>query len=295
MSVNRSHFHRFQYSKALKYIRENLSGKIFLEEIAKASGSSKYHFIRIFKSYSGESPFKLIQRIRIKDSLRHLENDKLTITEISQAVGFETPSSFNKVFKCWTGLAPSDFRNIGKAQKDKVRYSLAETPKNKELKMTINLTNTPEVIERSETTILTLKTVGEYFYEIAPAVWVDFLNYLEPYFAKLNNSEFMGLSRVINGVEVEGESIYKAAVSIPFDDSFEIEGLEKEVLPRRKYAKFVLKGPHVGVWAAFDESLKIVNNSELELDNGECLEVYLNDPGCTPEEELLTEILIPIK
>ena len=294
-NFNTNQFHRFQFSKAMNFIRNNTGNKISLDEISKESGSSKYHFTRVFMSYAGETPFKTIQRLRIEHSLKIIEEEQLSMTEISQIAGFETPSAFNKVFKKWTNLSPSDFRNIGKEEKESIRYSLALSPKTKELKMRLNLTKEPEIVDRNETLVWTLKTEGEHFSEIAPAIWMDFLKFLGPHFPELAESEFMGISSILHGVESESKSIYKAAVSVSPQSGLKIEGLEKEMLPKRRYAKFLLKGPHVGVWPAFEESLNVVNESELELGEGECLEVYLNDPSQIPEEDLLTEILIPIK
>lgn len=294
-NLNTNQFHRFQFSKAMNFIRNNTENKISLDEISKESGSSKYHFTRVFMSYAGETPFNTIQRLRIEHSLKHIEDEQLSMTEISQIAGFETPSAFNKVFKKWTNLSPSEFRNIGKEEKESIRYSLVESPKTKELKMNLNLTTEPEIIERKETVVWVLKTKGEHFSEIAPVIWMDFLKYIDPHFSELTESKFMGISSINHGVESEGESIYKAAVSVASESGLQIDGLEKETLPKRKYAKFLLKGSHVGVWPAFEESLRIVNESDFEIGEGECLEVYLNDPSQTPEDELLTEILIPIK
>ena len=74
-----------------------------------------------------------------------------------------------------------------------------------------------------------------------------------------------------------------------------VKGLTKEVIPASKYAKFLLKGSYEGIWYAFDKAFKHVDESDFEFTGGPSLEVYLNDPSQTPEEELLTEILIPIK
>lgn len=53
-----------------------------------------------FKSY--------INQIRIEEAQRLLVNSNLNISEIAYTVGFNSPSSFNKVFKKITGKSPSD-------------------------------------------------------------------------------------------------------------------------------------------------------------------------------------------
>lgn len=55
---------------------------------------------------------------KIKDSLRldtalfHLANGKYTIAEISEKLGFSTPSAFSRAFKGWTGTAPESYRSL---------------------------------------------------------------------------------------------------------------------------------------------------------------------------------------
>jgi len=49
-----------------------------------------------------------INQIRVEEAQRLLTNSKLNISEIAYTVGFNSPSSFNKVFKKITGKSPSD-------------------------------------------------------------------------------------------------------------------------------------------------------------------------------------------
>ncbi|MGR3316079.1 MAG: AraC family transcriptional regulator [Roseovarius indicus] len=53
---------------------------------------------------------------KIKDNLRldvavfHLTGNKYTIAEISDKLGFSTPSAFSRAFKTWTGVSPEQYR-----------------------------------------------------------------------------------------------------------------------------------------------------------------------------------------
>lgn len=146
------HFHRMQLAKAKKFIRSQLSEKLSLDELAKASGASSYHFIRIFAAYTGETPFAYIRRERVVKSLKLLE-ENLNVTDVAQAVGFETPSSFNKAFKKETEMSPSEYRNLGKAMRYDLLNNLQMGPKAKEIIMNINMELKPEIITRQKTVI----------------------------------------------------------------------------------------------------------------------------------------------
>jgi AraC-like DNA-binding protein len=110
--VEKNHFHRLQLAKAKSYIRSRLASKLQLEDIARESGASHYHFIRVFSAYSGETPFSYIRRERILRSMNLLAGDE-SIIQVALAVGFETASAFNKAFKRETAMTPSNFRNLG--------------------------------------------------------------------------------------------------------------------------------------------------------------------------------------
>jgi AraC-like DNA-binding protein len=58
--------------------------------------------------------FDFINRYRIKEATRLLTNPvdkKITILEVLYEVGFNSKSSFNTLFKKYTGLTPTEFRN----------------------------------------------------------------------------------------------------------------------------------------------------------------------------------------
>lgn len=283
------HIHRNQLAKAKQYIQHNIDQKLNLDDIAKASGASSYHFIRVFSAYTGETPFSYIRRERIAWSLKLLEED-CSITDIAFKIGFESSSSFNKAFKKELKLSPSQYRNLGKVEKDKIIHNIHISPKAKELMMNINMEMKPEIITRNETTIYSYAASDTSFKEAAQIAWNEFLQIIPTVKEDLTQSEFLGVGEMNSN-----NCSYKAAISIPTNPQAKIDKLTKEVIPASKYAKFLLKGSYEGVWFAFDKAFKFINESEYEIGSAPSLENYLNDPSVTPESELLTEILIPLK
>ena len=58
--------------------------------------------------------FDFINRYRIEEATRLLtnpEDKKITILEVLYKVGFNSKSSFNTLFKKYTGITPTEFRN----------------------------------------------------------------------------------------------------------------------------------------------------------------------------------------
>lgn len=54
---------------------------------------------------------KIKDNLRLDTAIFHLMNNKYTIAEISEKLGYSTPSVFSRAFKSWTGVSPETYRN----------------------------------------------------------------------------------------------------------------------------------------------------------------------------------------
>jgi DNA gyrase inhibitor GyrI len=72
------------------------------------------------------------------------------------------------------------------------------------------------------------------------------------------------------------------------------KGLEHKKFKGGKYAKFILIGATHQVWDAFDKIFKLLAENKIKLRDGACIENYLSNPEIVPEDELVTELLVPI-
>ncbi len=86
--------------------RENIP----LEEYARNCGYSKYHFIRLFKEATGQTPIVYRNSLRVENACALMEQTSYTLQEISDALGFSDPAYFSKMFKRHTGMSPKRYR-----------------------------------------------------------------------------------------------------------------------------------------------------------------------------------------
>ena len=98
--------------KMLSYIQENYKQKISLEDIAKNANLSRSECSRFFKRMTGQTPFEYLISYRINQSTLLLRNTDLSITEISDEVGFGSVSYFIEKFRKQISYTPKDFRNF---------------------------------------------------------------------------------------------------------------------------------------------------------------------------------------
>jgi AraC-like DNA-binding protein/ligand-binding sensor protein len=105
--------HSSALRKAERYIWENYTRKISLQEIAAASGLSAPYFSTIFKEEMGENLSNYLNRLRVEKATTMLAETNMALSEIAAACGFEDQSWFSKIFKGYTGLSPGKYREKG--------------------------------------------------------------------------------------------------------------------------------------------------------------------------------------
>ena len=81
-----------------------------ISAIADACGVSECYFRRLFQEYSGEGPMRFRQRMRIERAKQLLLSDeRYTISEVAQELGFSDVYHFSKTFKKFCGQSPTLF------------------------------------------------------------------------------------------------------------------------------------------------------------------------------------------
>lgn len=93
-----------------QYIRQNYSQKITLDDLSEHVGINKYYLIRLFKQKTGLSPIDYLIHVRLAEAEKLLATSNVTISKISDMVGFHSPSHFSKTFKESNHCTPSAFR-----------------------------------------------------------------------------------------------------------------------------------------------------------------------------------------
>jgi AraC-like DNA-binding protein len=96
--------------KARKFIEEHSDEELSLSKVAKASRINRNHLSEKFKQVTGMNFVDYVARLRFEKARDLLLNSKRRISEIAFAVGFQSLSQFNRVFKKRSGKSPREFR-----------------------------------------------------------------------------------------------------------------------------------------------------------------------------------------
>lgn len=108
-------------NNAILYIETHLSEKLILSDIAKEAYFSPFHFHRIFSLVVGETVNNFIARLRIEKAANFLIHQKeISITEVSEIIGFTSLSSFSRAFKKFYGISPAEFKELSPEKYSKI-------------------------------------------------------------------------------------------------------------------------------------------------------------------------------
>ncbi len=103
-----------QLKPVIDYINSNYRKDITLTELSEIIGLSPQYLCRLFKECLNLRPFEYLARKRIQQAKLLLLEDKRTVNEIANEVGYNDCSYFCAVFKRHEMLSPAEFRNLNK-------------------------------------------------------------------------------------------------------------------------------------------------------------------------------------
>jgi AraC family transcriptional regulator len=101
---------RYKLRHATQFIQENISRDISFHDIAAHLKMSAFHFARMFRHTTGDSPHQYIVRCRVNRAKALLAETQLPITDVAFEVGYKTQSHFTTSFGRLVGVTPAAFR-----------------------------------------------------------------------------------------------------------------------------------------------------------------------------------------
>ena len=97
-------------TRAKQFIDAHQADDLSLADVAHAVNTSTFYFCKVFKKATGLHFTDYLSRVRIEKAKNLLLNPNLRISEIAYAVGFQSLTHFNRVFRKRAGQSPSDYR-----------------------------------------------------------------------------------------------------------------------------------------------------------------------------------------
>ncbi len=266
-------------ARTIQHLERHLDGELSLPELADVANFSPCHFHRVFRALTGEGVAEHVRRLRLERAATRLRNTSRSILEIALEAGYQAHESFTRAFEAAFHTSPSHYR----AERSFLAPSIA-------------VGDLPETAARMERigplSVIRLRHVGPYsdvgktFERLAG--WVGARGLFGPW------TQGLGISYDDPEVTPPEHLRYEAAFTAPraVPGEGEIQALD---LPVRDYATTIHKGPYSGLAVAYAGLVRwYLRHGEGEISDAPALEFYLNQPGHTAPESLLTKICLPV-
>lgn len=248
--------------KAIWYIESHFEGDITLDNVAKAAGLSKFHLVRAFSIYAGQSVMRYVRARRLSEAAKRLATENCTILDVAIGAGYGSHEAFTRAFGKQFGLSPDQLRKTHALDK----IQLVEP-----MKMDEQPTNPPEPRFVDGETLLIVGLKNRYNDDTSaqmPAQWQAFV----PHIGNIDNQQGNVAFGVLCNSDDEGNIDYVTGVEVSQfpDTAKELDGIR---IPSQTYAVFQHDG-HVseirrtwktifGKWM-FEANCELVDAPQLE-------------------------------
>jgi AraC family transcriptional regulator len=94
----------------LDLMHANLSVDLDLRSIAKESGYSRSHFLRLFRRVMGITPHQYLLQLRVQQAQRLIKENSSDLVDIALACGFSSHTHMSRMFRQAISVTPSEYR-----------------------------------------------------------------------------------------------------------------------------------------------------------------------------------------
>lgn len=282
----------------LVHIQNHLDEPLPLEELAEIACFSPFHFHRVFRGLVGEPVREHVRRLRLERAAFQLWCSSQPVTQIALDAGYETHEAFTRAFRSRFDKSPTEFReDRRKALIPAADAAIVYQPDGQLTNVAFRHHEGEQMEARIENVpterVAFFRHIGPY--EQCGATWGKLCGWAGSRGLFGPNTRMFGVSHDDPEVTPPEKIRYDACIAVGPD--FEADGeVSVQEIGGGEYAIGMHKGPYEGMVATYGALMgQWIPQQNRQLGDGPCLERYLNDPNTTPPEELLTEIMVPLK
>ncbi len=208
-----------------------------------------------------------------------------TLTEIAEKTGYQSQHSLSKAFKKHFGVTPSAFKNIQ-------TYFSSQISKTEHEPLELH----PNIIHIENKNLVYIRIIAKYGSELDyRTAWKILWQYAKQINIVNEKNEFIGLSFDDPNITKHEQCRFYACISTDIPIKPEAE-FGVRTIENGKFAVFTHKGAYSGLNRLYQSIyLDWLPNTNIKLRHSIPFEKYLNNPDKVKEDDLLTEIYIPIK
>ncbi|MHC9016691.1 AraC family transcriptional regulator [Stenotrophomonas bentonitica] len=260
-----------------------------LEALAAIAHQSPFHFHRLYRALTGETPGRTVARLRLLQALQLLGQADSRVTEVALNVGYESPQALARACRQALDATPSSLReDAGLRSHWQQRLAL---PAGDHADVTVPLQVTVTTLDPFD--VVAVRTqgafddldqaFGEIFIWAAEQGWVEQLQQL------------IGIARTDHRDAPAQECVFDCAMGFGRTPQALPTPLRALTLGGGTYAVLRHVGSYAGLEAATDALLRDwLPDSGHTLRDAELYYHYLDDPEQVPEAILRADICVPV-
>ena len=286
-STQKSYHERIE--RVVAFLSEQVDNNPSLETLADVAAISPFHFHRVYRAVTGETPSGTVRRLRLAKACFLLKDARKPVTQVAFDVGYDSPQSFAKAFRSGTGFSPTEIR--------KRPTTLNEV---------MTLLSSPEAVPKREVRYIEVKIVSvDPFKVIASRHLGPHKGLFKAYGELFDWAEKAGLVESFKGIygipidDPRGMPEKECRFDCCFDfgpDATAGGGFREDNLGGGIFAVARHLGPYDGLEDKYDCLYgPWLNASGYSLRERSFFLHYLQDPDTVPPEEYETDIYIPIE
>jgi AraC family transcriptional regulator len=271
-------------ARAIALIAADPARSPTLEELAAAAAFSPFHFHRIYRQLTGETPAETLARERLSRAAAMLVRGAPPVAQVARRCGYGSAAAFTRAFRSAYGIPPAAYRDAGG-----IGAPIGtRPPDSKETGMyDITIREEPALRLAALPHRGPYGAIGTVFDRLA--AWAAARGLAGP------GTRFIGLYHDDPGSVPAAELRAEAAVTVP-DGVEASDGVHILDLPPTRLATLVFKGPYAELEGAYTWLYRdwLPTSGEEPADQPP-REEYLNDCRSLPPAEWLTAIMLPLK
>jgi AraC family transcriptional regulator len=299
-------FYELAVQRAVERVVAGLDGALDLQVLARGAALSQFHFHRLFRGMLGETPLAMHRRLRLERAAWSLLHQAGSVTVTAFAAGYETHEAFTRAFRASYGCAPSEFRRRrAPADRSRAPRLQVELPTRSGVHFQPGLPATP--IPHFTRGGVTMKVEIEQL----PSLRVATVRHTGPYhqineaFARLDalagDGGLIGPEAALLAIyhddpETTPASELRADAALVISARARLpRGLGELRLPAGRYARARHQGSYRLLGDAWARLMgEWLPSSGHRVGGGAAYERYLNTPADVPEQELVTDLYLPL-
>ncbi|HZX32198.1 MAG TPA: AraC family transcriptional regulator [Rhodocyclaceae bacterium] len=288
MNDTRAMAYAKRFGKVLDYIEAHLAEPLTTEHLSQVANFSKFHFHRQFAEYIGTSVARYVLLLRLRRASHQLAFDRSTkIIDIALEAGFENPESFTRAFRNTFGRSPTQFRKQPdwESWHERYRFRIPERNQNVQVEIVNFETTRVAVLEHRGPTERINDSVAQFI------AWRK-----ESGLSPKNSSRSFGIA--YDNPDTTEPSRFRfdlcgeEATEVPPNP----QGVVTKTIPGGRCARVRHHGSHTRIGESICPLYRNwLPESGEELRDFPLYFHYLNLMPETPENELVTDIYLPLK